>query len=355
MRNTTFSKTIKALGLFLIIGITLFPNLSFANSTTSYQKSIFNELAYQEILEVTLAMNHQAVFGNKRNTDKHPAVFSYADRDGNMQTWNIKVALRGKFRRTRCENLAPLKLNFKKSDLKAAGLAKFDDMKLVTHCVENGKEAKQLLQREYIAYKLYNQITENSFRVQFLKIKYVDTVTGDSEIQYGILIEDTAELRARINATKVDSVYNIPQDEFNAGQVSRVAMFQYLIGNADWDISRTHNIKVVRKEGKLILVPYDFDFSGLVDAPYATLSAELELSSPQERIYLGFEQHKSLLQTDLNFYLVQKENLVSVIKDCEMLNQRNKKQMVRYLDSFYGNLDTINFRKSKKTAATLGE
>ena len=106
----------------------------------------------------------------KRNTEKHPAVFSFTDQSGAVQTWNIKVNLRGKFRRTRCENLAPLKLNFKKSELKAAGLAKFDDMKLVTHCMSSKSDAKALLQKEYLAYRLYNELTENSYRVQLLKI-----------------------------------------------------------------------------------------------------------------------------------------------------------------------------------------
>ena len=46
-----------------------------------------------------------------------------------------------------------------------------------------------------------------------------------------------------------------------------------MIGNTDWAVPNNHNVKLIYdKERKLappLVVPYDFDYSGLVDASYA--------------------------------------------------------------------------------------
>ena len=319
------------------------------------QVSIFDELSYQEETEVTLETDMNALFENRRNNDKHKAIFSYVDKNGASQNWFINVSLRGKFRRTRCAGMAPLKLNFKKGDLKEAGLAKFDDMKLVTHCVEDKKEAKQLLAKEYVAYKLYNQISERSFRVQFVKIKYVDINTGDTQKQWGILIEDTAQLRARIDAEKTKKLFNQEREKFHVEDYKRVALFQYMIGNSDWSSDRIHNIKFLSKDGKYLIVPYDFDFSGLVDAPYATVRSELEIENNQQRVYLGFKEDLDNYSDVKILFQSKKEELLRTIQTNESLSRRSKKEMIKYLESFYDEIDSIQLAKEVTSPPTLGE
>jgi len=121
--------------------------------TAIAQKSIFDVMNYQEVLSVTLEADFAAIDASRRSADSHKAVLTFQDEQGIEQTWNVKLKNRGNFRRMKCE-MSPLKIEFKKKDLKAAGLAKFDDMKMVTHCVRNKSEAKALLKKEYLAYKL---------------------------------------------------------------------------------------------------------------------------------------------------------------------------------------------------------
>ena len=47
-------------------------------------------------------------------------------------------------------------------------------------------------------------------------------------------------------------------------------IFQYLVGNGDWSHTHFHNVKLMRVGFEYFPVPYDFDFTGFVDAPYAT-------------------------------------------------------------------------------------
>jgi len=59
----------------------------------------------------------------------------------------------------------------------------------------------------------------------------------------------------------------------NRQQNNFVSIFQYMTGNTDWAVPNYHNIKTdgtkERHHLPTISVPYDFDYAGFVDAPYA--------------------------------------------------------------------------------------
>ncbi len=341
MKNTIFKKP-----MFLFFLLISFLSTSIAaNNLDAGTQSIFDAIAYQELIEVDLEMDMEKVFGDKRNAEKHKAVFSFRDRNDSTSQWNIKVELRGKFRRMKCENLPPLKLNFKKSELSEAGLSKYDDLKLVTHCVEDDDEAKQLLVKEYLSYKLYNQITQFSFRVQLLKINYKDSVTGEVMQQYGFLIEDTAQVRNRLNAEKKEDAYYLPKEKYNVPQIKVAAMFNYMIGNSDWCIKNQKNVKVLLRNGRCIILPYDFDFSGLVDAPYAVAKTEHGIDTPKQRVYLGFPDDVNDLNSTMRIFEKNKEKFFEIISDCELLDKESKSKMLKYIQSFYEGGDYINLPK----------
>lgn len=321
--------------LFLMMGNT-------ESSATNGTPSIFDVLNYQELVEVELELDLVEIKNNRRSREAFKATFSFNDQNGLAQEWAMKVEQRGKFRRGRCEAMPPLKLNFKKKALKAAGLATFDDLKLVTHCVEEGKDAKELLLKEYLAYKLYNTVSDESFRVQFLAITYKDVNTGATEKQWGFLIEDTAQLRARLNLEKTEKVYGLTAADVDGEAMKRVALFQYLIGNADWNIETGRNVKLLKRGDKIIPVPYDFDFSGLVNAPYARLNGEFNQTSLQERFYLGFPEDVTDLDATLNRYVELKKELIKTVKDFDLLSGKSRRSIVSYLRSFYKTMDQIN-------------
>lgn len=323
------------LSVAILISLLSFSNNIFAFSTTDTPQSIFDVLQYQELLEVNLEMEVDSVFANRMNAKKHPAIFSFKDKDGMVQDWKIKVELRGKYRRLKCENLPPLKLNFKKADLKEAGLSTFDDLKLVTYCINDEAEARQLILKEYLAYKMYNQITQQSFRVQLVSINYIDASTGLVDSQFGILIEDTAQLRDRLNVSKRENAYGLSKERFNNSQVKVVALFNYMIGNSDWSIQVNRNIKVMDKNEKCILIPYDFDFSGFVDAPYASAKREHGIRSTKERVYLGFKDDLKDLKMAKRILEKKRPEFMKIIKDCEWLSSENKKELIKYINSYY--------------------
>jgi len=329
--------------LIAIIGLNAYGANAAINQEPS--SSIFDEISHTETIDLTLQVDMAALTGDMRNTAKHKAKLSFVDKDGQTQIWDTKVNLRGKFRRMNCSEVPPLKIHFDKDDLKNAGLLKFNDMKLVTHCVKNKELARELVLKEFLAYKLYNQITEESFRVQLLNITYADTRTGDSKTQTAFLIEDTAQLRARLDAKKCKEKIGIPLERFDIEQINTTALFQYMIGNLDWSIDISQNVKMIRKGDKVLAIPYDFDFSGLVDAPYALMNSNVGQTKTKERIYLGFAKDQKSVQKEIDFFIEKKNVLLSYIKNFKPLKSKTRKESVNYIKSFYKNLDRIKFQK----------
>src|ERR1044072_481256 len=67
-----------------------------------------------------------------------------------------------------------------------------------------------------------------------------------------------------------------------------MTIFEYMIGNLDVSIYEQHNVKLVQLPArKGDAIPYDFDYSGLVDAVYALPQAGIGVTTVRERLYRG--------------------------------------------------------------------
>ncbi len=326
----------------LVLLVSLF-SLSAVYTATAHQ-SIFDLLSQTEVLEVKLAVDFQALTANKRDDTKHPATFSFLAADSTDQAWNIKVKLRGKFRRMRCDDTPPLKLYFDKKDLAAAGLADFNDLKLVNYCSDNLKEGRELLLREFLTYKMYNEISDASYRVQLLKITYQDTKSDLVKEQLAFIIEDTAQLRARLAAKKYKSKKEKERPGYDMAQVKMMTLFQYLIGNSDWQLSYEKNTKYFLKDDKLQVIPYDFDFAGIVDAPYARIKLKDGTSTAKPRIYQGTAEHLKDMDATIDLFRSKRKALLNLVKSNKLIKRKTRFKMIDYLNTSFRKIDVASLR-----------
>lgn len=305
-------------------------------------ESLFDLMQYQEVLEIELTTDLQFLKENRRTTESQTAQLSFTDKYGTVQNWSTKVKIRGKFRRMKCE-VPPLKLKWKKDDLFAAGLApEFNDIKMVTHCSASEVEAKEWILKEYLAYKMYEQLSEYAFRTQLVKVTYIHPTTQVKEIQWGMLIEDTAELAYRIDAKKCDECFAQPAERYYAENLKDVSLFQYLIGNADFNINSVKNIKVFEKGDKLITVPYDFDSSGFVSTTYAIPNPNYGLLSVRERVFIGFPEHLSDIKSAKKRFLQQRKGWYQTISDFELLDTEIRREMKGYIKEYFSYHHDLN-------------
>lgn len=252
---------------------------------------------------------------------------------------DFKIKTRGNFRRKRgnCK-YPPLRLNFPKKMIPEGSIFQGQDkLKLVMPC-----KGDQFVAREYLAYKLYNQISPLSFKVRLVKLTFEDIKKNKrSKEILSFLIEDE-DLMAKRNGGKIEEDQKFKPQQLDPKEFLRMSLFQYMIGNTDWSIQFNHNIKILEKEGyeKNIAVAYDFDHSGVVSAPYAQPASALQMSSVQERRFRGYciEMNDPNLREVIQDFLDAKDNVMKVIEEEEMLSIKDKKFLSRYIADFYKNL-----------------
>ncbi len=302
------------------------------------KESIFDFISKDEIFEMTLEANFDSLlFHKKKLVEYMPGKISF--NNGELEEVDLKVEIkpRGKYRRRICE-FPPLRLKFKKKGLKKMGLSrKYNSLKLVSHCLDDKKEAKQNILKEYLIYKMYNLHSEYSLRAQLVKIKYVQSGSGKKMFErMGMILEDDNELARRTNSKVVEKKY-CTVDSVDTYNGTVQAMFQCMIGNADWSITHMRNVKLLRPEPNSLLCtfPYDFDFSGLVSATYAIPNPDYKLKSTKQRVFLGKIYSEEELKKVAEHFLNQKEATLQMVKEFEPLHKRCKKDVTKYLKSFY--------------------
>lgn len=326
----------------VVLGLVLSSFSIVLQAANSGSETIFDILNFSEVLKVDLEFDVDAAVENRRDNKDYPATLSFVDEQGYQQEWSLNVRLRGNFRRIHCAEMPPLRLDFSKKDLGKAGLAQFDDLKLVNYCMGDDRAAKEALVKEYLTYKLYNQLTDASYRVQMLKINYKDVNSGVTKTQMAFLIEDTAQLKTRIEAQKLDEFRVVEKERFDQFHLKAATLFQYIIGNKDWGVTFSKNVKYLSKEDKVIPVPYDFDFATIVGAPY-TVTRNDAKALTDKRLYVGFPEEMDRLQPVIDEFVMKREAMNELILNCKLLRTSSKKEMIGYLDLFFENTANIKF------------
>ncbi len=301
-----------------------------------HRMSIFDTFSDKKVVNITIETDFDELIENKFKDEYQKAVIKYTDVQGNDVERKIKVKARGKYRKRVCD-FPPLKIKFSKDELTSEGLADYNKIKLVSHCFDeiDGTYPDQLM-KEYLAYKSFNLLCEKSYRVKLALVNYVDRKNNSSFQQYAILIESTEELGERLGRYP-RKLYSIQKEEMDDKEFGLVNVFQFMIGNRDWDLQAGKNLKAFPSmdNKKILVIPYDFDFAGLVNSPYAKLLPEQNNEGIQERVCeVKFNNAKSL-EFVLSKMENKKEDLLNMIESFEFLEPKAKRETSQYILSFY--------------------
>lgn len=298
----------------------------------------------QDIFEVetpariTLKLDIKAFAKKKYDDEYQKAELSYEFKEQGVTITNeVRIKARGNSRKKRCF-FPPIKLNISKADVKNKYLEDTKTIKLVTHCKQSLTYETYIL-KEYLVYKLYNVITPNSFRVRLLEVDYVDTgKKGKNVDTWAFLIEPEGMLAERLDMFNIKN-NELSQKYMEPEDMVRVSLFNYMIGNTDFSVNGRHNLKVLQPNDVTqplgIPVPYDFDYSGLVNATYAVPYEGLGIKSVKERYYVGLCQNEASFESILKEFLNKKEQLLKVVEDFQYLEPRDKKYVINYLNEFF--------------------
>lgn len=286
-------------------------------------------------LDVTVVINMPKLLSNKMDEGRHTATLRCKLSDSVQIDEKVTFSVIGNFRRRNCY-IPPMKFHFNKKN--SPELAVLNSVKL-TSCCKPTEMYDQYLLKEFLIYKMYNLITDRSFRVRLLNVTYLDSTGKKKPVtQHGFFVEDVKNL-ARRNAGKEWKKPNLHPEAAERQHMTLVAMFEYMIGNTDWAVPPMHNIKLIQPANDSLArpypVPYDFDFSGLVNTNYSTPDPLLNTEKVTERVYRGFPRNQMELQIALDVFFQKKQAMYDLIKSFSLLSNESKKDMTRYLDEFY--------------------
>ncbi|MBN2480194.1 MAG: hypothetical protein JXB19_00510 [Bacteroidales bacterium] len=341
---------------FLLSGMAFAIPSEYHQERTDFQDTIqigiaenINLFDADEPLDITFIFNMRDFMRGIREGDYVDAVMTLHWSENDSITQNLRIRARGNYRRSVCA-FPPIMINPRKEDSASQILSDNRNIKLVTHC-RNRNYFENYVLKEYLVYKLYNQVTDYSFKVRLAKINYVDAADPDDVIsRYGFLIENIDNMAERNNAIVLNNE-SLKQEDMIPVMMTRLALFAYMIGNFDWQLAKPHNIEIIKSMDILtpraIPVPYDFDFSGLVDAPYAEPRKDLGMKSIQQRVYLGICSHQDEWTGVLNELTNLREDFYNLIDKFRLLDSRSKRQIISYLDEFYAMIrdrDTFLYR-----------
>jgi hypothetical protein len=287
-----------------------------------------------------------AISGNAEDsTAPRPATLSAP---GEPAAFPIRLAARGITRRKSdiCQ-FPPLRVEFLQPPPASSLFAGQRRLKLVTHC-RNSEGFQQYLLLEYSAYRIFNLISPVSFRARLARVNYTSDAGRAVVSRYGFFIEDKDDVARRNGLREARTGDRIAPSQLEPRQAARFALFEYMIGNLDWSMRAgpagqgcCHNGRLLTgTTGQLIAFPYDFDYSGLVDAPYAVPPEGFGNGSVRNRIYRGYCSHNAeaiAAAAEIRALRPQIEGLFGQIPGLE---DRTRRKTLSYLGQFFAQIAT---------------
>jgi hypothetical protein len=262
------------------------------------------------------------------------------------ETLAVEITTRGKSRR-RAEvcDFPPLSVTFAQKPAEASLFVKQKKLKLVTFCRRSSSH-EQIVLKEFAAYRLYNAVTPQSFRVRLLSVAYKDARNGKTEItRRGFFIEDQGDLARRVDMEEVKRG-RTPVAMYDQQSAARAALFHYMIGNLDWDLTAgppdencCHNGKIIGPskdaQSGLVSAPYDFDMSGFVDAPYSIPPEQINVTSVKTRVFRGFCSHNDETRAAAKEFLAARPSMEASLAATLGMKEATIRKAKSYLGEFF--------------------
>jgi hypothetical protein len=293
-------------------------------------------------VQLTMKAPFAALFRNRDSDQQVPGTLV----DPSGAVLPISLKLRGITRRTKevCA-FPPVRVDFTAPPPPNSIFAGQKRLKLVTHC-QNSASFQQKVLLEYGSYRMYNVLTPRSFRVRLASINYQDSDGRPMTTRIGFFIEDLRDVARRNGTAQTHAPPLIPREDLIAADAARYAMFQHLIANHDWSMRAgpqgddcCHNAELIGPlgPGTTIPIPYDFDFSGLVNAPYASAPDELRINSVRERKYRGYCTHNAEALAAARQMREMRPQMMAALTSVPGLEPSTRQQAISYLDGFFAN------------------
>ena len=303
----------------------------------------------REPVVMWLQADFKTVFKDRDTTSakRYPAKLRYLGEKGDTVSLDVQLATRGHYRlkASTCA-FPPLKVYFDKEKAKGSLFGGEGSLKLSTHC-QRGENYAQNVYIEYAIYGMYHALTPVGLKARLATVTWIDP--GDPKFTLtrpAFWMQDDEDLAKELKG-KVVMQKGGGASEMDARQMAITDVFQYMIGNTDYSLSYLHNYRIFVTDTSMAYYPmaYDFDWSGLVEAPYAVPDYRLPIKRVTERLYRGGCHPVELLTDVVATFKARKDAIYGSLREIKELDPKRLKIATDYLDEFYKLIDDAGFIK----------
>ncbi len=296
-----------------------------------------------EPLEITISTNLDKLVNDRDSTERdlYPAELVYKDSSGAPVKVAVTLRSRGHYRRQfRNCDFPPLRLEMTKAASNKTVFEGNRKLKVTTSCRPANPDYEQYILQEAALFRMYATLTPWSYRVRLARITYHD-VTGKAKTvtSRAFLVEDDGDLAQRRKVKKFETkgalFENLEPDTWGFTQ-----MFEYMAGNTDFSVSALHNITLLQDTtGLVYAVPFDFDWSGAVNARYAFPDKILPIRVVTERLWRGDCRTAEELIPTINHFKARRAALDSAYTTIEGMAPAVRERMRRFFADFWTLID----------------
>lgn len=297
----------------------------------------------QDALDVVIEAPLGDLSSKRHAEPEFPGTISYVDMAGADRTLAVTMSTRGKTRLEICA-YPPLSLTFDPTETAGTLFEGQRKLKMVRPC-KRSKAANDWVYLELGAYRAYNVITDTSFRARQLNVTFRDTESFFSNVreQPAFLLEDDSDVAKRRNRVRIRPP-RIEPAQMALGETTHYMLFQYLIGNTDFSVKAgpkgegcCHNGRVIAEPGRQrewIIVPYDFDYAGIIDTDYAAPHEKLPIKRVTTRLYRGFCWQNDVIPESIALFNLKRVDIEAALIPPEV-SKGKARRAKRYIDRFY--------------------
>jgi hypothetical protein len=286
------------------------------------------------VLPITLRTDVRSLFRDRDTTKQvwRDATLVYQESEGPV-TVPVRMRTRGIYRLKTCDD-PPIRLAFDDSTSRGTLFKGVHHPKLVVPC-HSGRDYEQLILQEYGIYRVQRLVTPTALSARLLRVTFED-VSGRTkpQTQYAFVTEDPDRLARRLGGT-VDKAGGISVADLAPPNAATLLVFQYFIGNTDWSLPGLHNATAILVQDTILPLFWDFDWSGVVDAPYAFPDKRLGIQRVRDRIWWWHCMSAEELEPTLARFEALRDSITAVVRAIPGLEPREQQRTLSYYDDFY--------------------
>lgn len=321
--------------ILILAGIDFQALANFQNKDRVAYTDLFSE---EKPLQIDLYADYVSLFDNvSEKRVYHDAKFTVKNLSSAFKDMSVKLKTRGHFRlRKQTCDFPPLRFKFETNQAKGTIFQGQKKLKYVSHCQSFKSDYEQHTLEEFLIYRMYNVFSDYSYQVRLAQVKFIDINRLDTIHRYGFFIEDKTHLAERVGRQAL-KFRNVKQYQVLRSNILVLSLFQYMIGNCDWDISRLHNVDLmsVNEHSLPVAVPYDFDWSAIISHDYFIPDPQIDLEAKYKRRFKSYRWTVEEFEATFDIFHEHRDELTTLISDFEYLDNDNRLKLLAYISEFY--------------------